>query len=70
MQLNREQRQLLENGKPLRLEVEGSPCVLISAEIYDRARMVFDSPNAEEMDGIMEQTWGNDPALHLYQDYK
>ena len=70
MTLTDEQQQAVENGEAVESTVNGVPCVVLRKDAYDQVRMVFDAPTTEEMADILEQTWGDDPALDAYQDFK
>jgi hypothetical protein len=75
MHLTREQIQSLESGAAVSIAVEGTPCVVIRQDVFDRVRNVFEAPlDADTVYDLMESIMADDdlhdPGLESYQKYK
>lgn len=72
MTLTLEQRNAVQMGQPVTIEIDGRPCVIILKDVFEKTRKVIDfseMPPEEAYDAI-EAAWGEDPGLEAYQDFK
>jgi hypothetical protein len=76
MQLDAQQQQAILTGQAIPLLIQGTECVLVRKDVYDKFHSVLgeDAFNPETIYGLMETSLAeddaNDPGLHLYQKYK
>lgn len=70
MQLTKDQKQSLDEGRAVPLNVDGSECVLLRKDVYERVRRVLQAATrlpAEFMDEQMSEYDAGDPLLERYQ---
>jgi hypothetical protein len=73
MNISAEQKQAVESGQAVPLVVDGTACVLIRQDVFDRVkRIVYDDFDPEETYEAVLKAWDEeeDPGLDAYQDYK
>lgn len=72
MTLTTEQRNAMDMGEPVTVEVDGKTCILILKDVYEKSRKIIDFSEMppDEAYAAIEQAWGDDPGLDAYQDLK
>ncbi|MDB5387801.1 MAG: hypothetical protein JWM11_3447 [Planctomycetaceae bacterium] len=72
MELTTEQTDAVGKGEVVTFEINGQPVVLLRKDIYEKTRLVVDYSelNLDEALANIDEVWGEDPALDLYQKYK
>ena len=72
MTLATEQRNAVGLGEPVTVDIDGKTCVLILKDVYEKSRKMIDFSEMppEEAYSAIEQAWGDDPGLDVYQDLK
>ena len=71
MLLSVEQVQAIDNGEPVRVEIEGRECVLLSGDAYDHIRGLIEDWDLctmqRHMARMMADDW-NDPSMNVYDE--
>jgi hypothetical protein len=75
MNLTQEQIQQIEGGAAVSIAIEGTPCVVVRQDVYDRVKNVLDeSLDADTVYDLIESVMAeddlHDPGLESYQKYK
>lgn len=76
MQLTKEQQEAVEKGESITLDVDGTECVLIRKDVFERVKAVVpeDLPSLDEQRRLLRRTgemagW-DDPDMDVYDDLK
>ncbi|MGH7127813.1 MAG: hypothetical protein ACREJB_01985 [Planctomycetaceae bacterium] len=78
MNLTPEQRQTLQRGEAVPLTLDGTECVVIRRDTYERVRRVIEYDdrtwNEEEKRALLkafgERAGWDDPELDVYEEYR
>jgi len=72
MTLTNEQRNAVEMGEAVTIDVDGKPCVVLLKDVYEQSRKTIDYSEMppQEAYAAINEAWGDDPGLDAYQDYK
>ena len=72
MELTTEQKDAAGKGEAVTLEIDGQTFVLLRKDIYEKAYRILDlSPmRPGEAFQNLDEVWGDDPGLPLYQEYR
>ncbi len=76
MNLTREQQQAVENGESVTVVLDGTECVVVRKDVFERVKAVIpdDLPSLEEQRQLLRRTgemagW-DDPYMDVYDDLK
>ena len=74
MQLTKDQQQAIEKGESITVCLEGTECVVIRKDVFERVKAVVpdDLPSIDEQRRLLRQTgemagW-DDPEMDVYDD--
>ena len=76
MQLDSHQQHAMLAGEPVPLVIQGTECILVRKDIYEKARPMAEGdalhPDTiyELMESALAEDGANDPGLDLYQQYR
>ena len=72
MTLTTEQKNAVDLGEPVMVEIEGDEYILIRRDVFENTRRTIDvsDMSPEEAYAAIEEAWGDDPGLDAYQDLK
>lgn len=67
-----EQRAAVKGGEAIRVEIDGTPCVVVREDVFDRTRQVPDDPAPRAHYAATLAAWDQDPdpGLAAYQKYR
>jgi hypothetical protein len=74
MMFTQAQRQALKSGQAVPIDVDGTACVLLRQDLYDRVKTLIDDGDwdFDEIAPAVIEAWDqeSDPTLDLYQEFK
>ncbi len=59
-------------GQPVTIEIDGTPCIIILKDVFEKTRKVvdFSEMSPEETYNAIELAWGDERGLDVYQGLK
>lgn len=72
MILTNEQKNAVGMGESVTVQIDGAECIIIRKDVFDNSRRAINATemSPDEAYAAIEEAWGDDPGLDVYQDYK
>lgn len=56
MRLSKEEKQAIQAGRPITVNIEGAPCVVVRKDIFDQSELDFSPWTPTELDLLVAET--------------